>query len=68
MAIGRRQQGGVTEVELRVAAPEGTSWLEIRTPTFVPREVNPQSKDGRELGVIVFDVEYTPDNDRCGRG
>jgi hypothetical protein len=55
-----------TTVELRVDPPEGSSRLEIVTPTFVPRDVDPESTDARELGLILFDVEYVPDDDPCG--
>jgi hypothetical protein len=60
--IGRE----ATRVELRVDPPDGTSRVEIATPTFVPRDVDPESSDARELGLIVFDVEYIPDGDPCG--
>jgi hypothetical protein len=57
----------VTAVEVRVDPLQGSSRLEIRTPVFVPRDVDPQSNDARELGVILFDVEYVPDGDTCGQ-
>jgi hypothetical protein len=55
-----------TAVDLRIDPIEGSGRLEIVTPTFVPREVDPASTDGRELGLILFDVEYVPDDDPCG--
>ena len=55
-----------TAIEVRVDPADGSSRLEIVTPTFVPRDVDPASADGRELGLILFHVEYVPDDDRCG--
>lgn len=54
-----------TLVELPVGEEHGRGFLTIESPTFVPTEVNPQSTDQRELGVILFEVEFIPDRDPC---
>lgn len=55
----------VTTLTLRTTAPSGVSRLEFRSPTFVPANVRPGSRDDRELGLIVYDVEFLPDDDPC---
>lgn len=59
--IGRE----ATNVEIRVDPPDGAARLELVTPTFVPRDVDPEATDARELGVIFFEAEYVPDDDPC---
>lgn len=55
----------VTTLTLRTTAPSGLSRLEFRSPTFVPANVRPGSRDDRELGLIVYDIEFLPDDDLC---
>ena len=62
VTVGRE----ITVVDLRVEGRDGASWLDIEAPTFVPAEVNEGSKDRRDLGVILFEVEFTPKDDGCG--
>ncbi len=56
----------ISTVELRTEAPGGHTTLHIETPVFVPRAVADDESDDRELGLIVFDVEFQPDGDGCG--
>ena len=57
----------LTEVELRTEAPRGRASLRITTPTFTPADVREGSRDGRALGLIVYEVAVLPDDDPCQR-
>lgn len=55
----------ITTVQLRTEAPGGRAVLGLHTPTFVPAQVREGSEDTRALGLIVYDVAFLPDGDRC---
>ncbi|MGQ9563730.1 MAG: hypothetical protein ACUVQH_08905 [Thermogutta sp.] len=52
--LGRLQQGKTT-VEIPAQSAEQIT-IEIRTPTWIPKKVIPDSQDERELGVQVFSI------------
>ncbi|MBV1857590.1 MAG: hypothetical protein KUG77_04200, partial [Nannocystaceae bacterium] len=55
----------ITTVTLRTTAPAGRALLEFRSPTFIPAEVRPDTDDHRNLGLILYEVEFLPNGDRC---
>ena len=55
----------ITTVHLRTDAPDGRTHLRLSSPTFVPAQVREGSEDTRALGLIVYDVTFTPDDDPC---
>ncbi|MGH1341851.1 MAG: hypothetical protein ACRBN8_09890 [Nannocystales bacterium] len=54
-----------TTLTLRTQAPGGRARLEFTSPTFVPAEVRAGSDDSRDLGLILYEVEFLPDDDSC---
>lgn len=55
----------ITTLTLRTEAPDGKTRLGFRSPTFVPADVRPGSGDGRDLGLILYEVEFLPEGDPC---
>jgi len=54
-----------TTLTFRTEAPGGRGRLEFRSPTFVPATVRSGSGDTRDLGLILYDVEFLPEHDLC---
>ena len=54
-----------TTLEFPIDAPDGLATLRIDAPTFRPVDVREGSDDRRELGLIVYAVEFLPDRDPC---
>lgn len=55
----------VTTLTLRTQAPGGRALLRFLSPTFVPSSVREGTADARELGLILYDVEFLPEHDPC---
>lgn len=55
----------LTTLTLRTQAPGGRARLQFRSPTFVPSSVREGSADARELGLILYEVEFLPERDPC---
>ena len=55
----------VTTVDLRTAPTDGRAQLSFTSPTFVPAQVRPGTHDARNLGLIVYAVEFFPEHDPC---
>lgn len=55
----------ITTLALRTRAPGGQARLQFSSPTFVPSSVREGSVDARELGLILYEVEFLPEHDPC---
>jgi hypothetical protein len=50
----------IATIPIQVDAIDGAGWLEIESPAFVPTDVRQGTADQRELGLILFEVEFVP--------
>ncbi len=55
----------ITTLMLRIEAPQRRTRLEFRSPTFAPATIRSGSSDTRDLGLILYAVEFFPEDDPC---